>query len=524
MTMIAEHSSTATLTTCREESTTGILARRRRRVANTGVHAPHGVAAPHAASPTAKSGRTAQPSRASRENAPGDLLRVYLTDVGSTSLLNESDELSAARNLAQARFHYQRSLLSCDFVLRGVTEILEKILAGNLRLDRTLNLWVADHTKRKELERRLRPNLVALRRILDRNGRDFRRAMNRQLPYEQRRSAWENLAVRRAEGARLVEQLEVRLPCLNPLLMRLLEVGREMLMLQDERELRGGIDPQRDATHRRDLHRLMWLTRQTPRALARRLRRTLEYRRQYLAARQTLTVGNLRLVVSLAKHYQPWGLSLQDLIQEGNIGLLRAIDKFEYRRGHKFSTYAVWWIRQSITRALADQGRTVRVPFHLQAPLKQVRQAAHAYLIEHGREPAAEELAALCGLPVSETQHLARLSYVPLSLDQPAENSQGRSLGEMLADSRPHDPIEQVNAQAIQQVVADALQALGNREREVVQLRYGLHDGHSRSLMEVGQLLSLSRETVRQIEKRAFGQLRSLPEFAPLAQQLLSGL
>ena len=184
----------------------------------------------------------------------------------------------------------------------------------------------------------------------------------------------------------------------------------------------------------------MWLTRQTPRELARRLRRTLEYRRQYLAARQTLTVGNLRLVVSLAKHYQPWGLSLQDLIQEGNIGLLRAIDKFEHRRGHKFSTYAVWWIRQAITRALADQGRTIRVPFHLQAPLKQVRQATHAYLIEHGREPAPEELAALCGLPLSETQHLARLSYAPLSLDQPAENSQGRSLGEMLADSRPQDP------------------------------------------------------------------------------------
>jgi RNA polymerase primary sigma factor len=522
MRTIAEHSSTATLTTGREESTTGILARRRRRVANTGVHAPHGVAAPHAPSPTTKSVRTAQPSRASHENAPGDLLRLYLTDVGGTSLLNESDELSAARHLAQARFHYQRSLLSCDFVLQGVTEIVEKILAGNLRLDRTLNLWVVDHAKRQELERRLRPNLVALRRILGRNGRDFRRAMNRQLPYEQRRLARENLAVRRAEGARLVEQLEMRLPCLNPLLMRLLEVCREMLMLQDERELRGGMDPQRDATQRRDLRRLMWLTRETPGALARRLRRTLEYRRQYLAARQTLTVSNLRLVVSLAKHYQPWGLSLPDLIQEGNIGLLRAIDKFEHRRGHKFSTYAVWWIRQSITRALADQGRIVRVPFHLQAPLKQVREAAHAYLIEHGREPAAEELAALCGLPVSETRHLARLSQAPLSLDQPAENSQGRSLGEMLADSRPHDPIEQVNAQAIQQVVADALQALGNREREVVQLRYGLHDGHSRSLMEVGQLLSLSRETVRQIEKRAFGRLRSLPEFAPLAQQLMS--
>ena len=342
--------------------------------------------------------------------------------------------------------------------------------------------------------------------------------VSKRLPTEQRQAAWRGIVARRADAARLVAQLDLRLQCFDPLLIRLVDLCREMLAMKDDVDVFDGSGaPERDLQRRTQLFRLMACTRESPKTLARHVRRTLAARRQYLAARQFLAVSNLRLVVSIAKHYRRWGLTFQDLIQEGNVGLLRAVDKFDHGRGHRFSTYAIWWIRQSVTRALAEQGRTIRLPFHLHGPLRRVQNAVLQHLVTHGREPSPEELAQLANLTVTESHCLIRLSYSPLSLDQPTENADN-SLREVLADPRQEDPLLQLGRKALKEEVAALLESLEQRERKVLELRYGLLDGCSRSLVEVGELMELSRESIRQIEKRAFCAIRQKPEFEPLLE------
>jgi RNA polymerase primary sigma factor len=446
-------------------------------------------------------------------------VQLYLTDVGQLPLLSTKQELVISRALAQARTSYLRTLIQSDFVLRGTVRLLTLIQAGRLRLDRTVNLWVIDEVRKERLRARLEPSIARLETLLHANGEDFRDVVNRNTAGRERRLAWQGIQQRRARAVPIVERMELRLQCFDPLLVQLVKTCREMLELKDERELFEGTgDPEQDRQRGRDLHRLMWLTRESPRTLAQHVRRTLTARRTYLLARQRLAVANLRLVVSVAKHYRRWGLSFSDLIQEGNIGLMRAVDKFEYQRGHKFSTYALWWIRQGITRALAEQVRTIRLPFHLHGPFKRVQRASHDYLVEHGHEPTVEELADLTGLSLVDTNCLMRLSHTPLSLDSPGEPQSSSDLRDLLADPQQHDPLAKLAQGILKEELSDALQGLDQRERDVLQLRYGLIDGRSRSLVEVGELLNVSRETVRLAEKRAFTHLRNSPELKPLLE------
>jgi RNA polymerase primary sigma factor len=252
----------------------------------------------------------------------------------------------------------------------------------------------------------------------------------------------------------------------------------------------------------------MKVTLESPATLTRRIERTELYQQEYDAAKRELSAGNLRLVVSIAKRYRNRGLSFLDLIQEGNTGLMRAVDKFEYKRGYKFSTYATWWIRQAITRAIADQSRTIRVPVHMIDAMTRVRNVTRELTQVNGCEPTVEATAAAAGLSLEDTRCILKMARQPLSLDQPVGDHDDSFFGEFLEDHRDDDPLYDVNQESLKTRLADVMQSLNHREREILKLRYGLTDGYAYTLEEVGKIFSVTRERVRQIEAKAVRKLQ----------------
>jgi RNA polymerase primary sigma factor len=257
-----------------------------------------------------------------------------------------------------------------------------------------------------------------------------------------------------------------------------------------------------------ELRYLMRITLESPATLAGRIERTESFQREYDAAKRDLSAGNLRLVVSIAKRYRNRGLSFLDLIQEGNTGLMRAVDKFEYKRGYKFSTYATWWIRQAITRAIADQSRTIRVPVHMIDAMTRVRNVTRDLVQENGREPSVEEVAERAKLSLEDARCIMKMAHQPLSLDQPVGDHDDSYFGEFVQDHREDDALYDLNQQNLKDRLAEVLGRLNHREREILRLRYGLTDGYAYTLEEVGKIFSVTRERVRQIEAKAVRKLQ----------------
>ncbi len=448
-----------------------------------------------------------------------DPVRIYLMQMGEIPLLTRQQEISAAREIERHRIRFRNSMLTSEFVLCWAVSLLRKVRDGELRLDRTIDVSVTDAVEKKKVLALLPANLGTLETLLKRNARDFRAVVSRRRPLAERRLIWHRLARRRRRAIRLVEELNIRTQRLLPLVDKLDEISRRMdTLVQQRRDLAHGVPlPLREADLRRELFRLMLLTQDTPATLRRRVLRTQTRRKQYDAAKRVLSAGNLRLVVSIAKRYRNRGLSFLDLIQEGNTGLMRAVDKFEYARGFKFSTYATWWIRQAITRAIADQSRTIRLPVHMIETMSRVRTVTRDLLQENGREPSIEETAQAAGLSLDEARCVMKMARQPLSLDQPVGDHDDSFFGEFVEDHREEDPLRDVNQQMLKSRIGEILGSLNYREREIIRLRYGLADGYSYTLEEVGKIFSVTRERVRQIEAKAVRKLQHPMRAATLA-------
>ena len=345
--------------------------------------------------------------------------------------------------------------------------LLEKVRDGRPRLERAVEISVSDDEGKRHFRALLEPNLHTLRRLLEQNRADFRVAVSRTRPSHERREAWRKLVCRRAKAVRLVEKMRLRLPRLQSRLDTLRQISRRMDVLGEAlgRLGRGNTATERMAEIRKELRSLMRVTLESPATLRRRIIRTAQLQQAYEAAKRTLSASNLRLVVCIARRYQNRGLSFLDLIQEGNMGMMHAVEKFSSNRGCSFSTYARWWIREFIARAIAFQSRTIRLPVRVTAMIKRVRSVSRDLAQKRGGEPTLEDTAVAVRLPIHKVHTLMHLDRPTTSLDQPVGDPNGSAFGEFLADYRAVNPQQVMDKMLLKRRIADVLGDLNDRER-----------------------------------------------------------
>ncbi len=449
-----------------------------------------------------------------------DPIRMYLAQMSGIPLLTREQEISFAKKIEVSRKRFRRSLLSSDYALRATVETLEKVHRGELPFDRTIKVSLTERLTKEQILARMPHNLRTIRHLMRLNRRDFAKMIRKTTSNAEKSRIRKEFLRRRRKCLQLVEELSLRTRRVQPLMRQLCDHLERMEAIRSRLQIirRDPLAREERANLRRELYDLLMMTQESPRSLRGRCAEFTREFRTYEQVKRDLSSGNLRLVVSIAKKYRNRGMSFLDLIQEGNTGLMRAVDKYEYRRGFKFSTYATWWIRQAITRAISDQARTIRIPVHMIDALSKLRNVQKTLVQELKREPTTDEISRRADMSIEEVRRVLDIGRHPVSLDRPVGESDDCAFGEFIEDHCTDNPIKNAANGHLRDRIESLLKTLTYREREIIRLRYGLGDGYTYTLEEVGRIFKVTRERVRQIEAKAVRKLQH-----PIRSQHLEG-
>ncbi len=438
-----------------------------------------------------------------------DPVRMYLTQMGEIPLLTREEEIRLAKKIEFTRMTFRRQVLASDYCTQAAVDILAQVESGELPFDRTMRISTAEVDAKATVSKRIPTNLNTIRKLLIRDREDWEKLRRSDINPAHREEIERRMTATRLKNVKLLEELSLRTSKVIPLMRRLLSISAKLSDLErrlTDKNARYTEDDRQAMEEER--HGLADLVLEEGSALMRRCQSINLVFNEYEDAKRRLSGGNLRLVVSIAKKYRNRGLSFLDIIQEGNTGLMRAVDKYEYRRGYKFSTYATWWIRQAITRAIADHARTIRIPVHMIETMSKLRNISKKLLQDLGREPTIEEISREAKMPVSECRRVLKIARHPISLDRPVGESEDSYFGDFIEDEAAENPVETATQDMLRERIDQVLRTLTYREREIIKLRYGIGDGYTYTLEEVGRIFKVTRERVRQVEAKALRKLQ----------------